>query len=177
MKKVLKLALVAVMVLSSTTLFAQKLGRINTQEVLMAMPETKEAQAKLEASAKEWQENIEAAQVEFNNKFAEYQKNMNTMSDGVRQVKEKELQDMSNRGRELQGLAQQAIAQEEQTLMTPVIEKAQAAIKSVAAANGMLAVFEDASMIYYDETNMVNLTPLVKKELGITEEAAATAAN
>ena len=93
MKKVLKLALVAVMVLSSTTLFAQKLGRINTQEVLMAMPETKEAQTKLEASAKEWQENIEAAQVEFNNKFAEYQKNMNTMSDGVRQVKEKELQD------------------------------------------------------------------------------------
>ena len=41
----------------------------------------------------------------------------------------------------------------------------------------MLAVFEDASMIYYDETNMVNLTPLVKKELGITEEAAATPAN
>ena len=80
---------------------------------------------------------------------------------------------MSNRGRELQGLAQQAIAQEEQELMTPVLEKAQAAIKSVAQANGMLAVFEDAAMIYFDEVNMTNLTPLVKKELGITETTAA----
>lgn len=177
MKNILKLTLMVAMLLGSTSLFAQKLGRINSQEVMLAMPETKEAQAKLEASAKEWGENIEAAQVELNTKSQDYQKNMNTMSEGVRQVKEKDLSDMYNRIRELQTLAQQAIAKEEQELMTPISEKATAAMNAVAKANGLTAVFEQAMLIYFDEATMIDLTPLVKKELGITETAAPAAAN
>lgn len=173
MKNILKLTLMVAMVLGSTSLFAQKLGRVNTQEILMAMPETKEAQTKLEASAKEWQENIEAAQVELNNKFQDYQKNMNTMSEGVRQAKEKELNDMSTRGRELQQMAQQTIAKEEQDLMMPIYEKARTTIGTVAKANALTAVFEEGSLVYFDEAAMVDVTPLVLKELGITAAPAA----
>ena len=74
MKKVLKLTLVVAMVLSSTTLFAQKLGRINSQEVIMAMPETAAMQTSLQAVQKDWEENLEAINVEFNNKLQEFQK-------------------------------------------------------------------------------------------------------
>jgi len=176
MKKVLKLTLVVAMVLSSTTLFAQKLGRINSQEVILAMPETKEMQTSLQAVQKDWEENLEAINVEFNNKLQEFQKNLNTMSDAVRQIKEKELNDLRTRGNELQQMAQQDLAKKEQELMTPIVEKAQKAIETVSKTGGYLAIFETGSLIYFDEANLTDITPLVKKELGITE-AATPAAN
>ena len=175
MKKVLKLTLVVAMVLSSTTLFAQKLGRINSQEVIMAMPETAAMQTSLQAVQKDWEENLEAINVEFNNKLQEFQKNLNTMSDAVRQIKEKELNDLRTRGSELQQMAQQDLGKKEQELMTPIIEKAQKAIQSVSKAGGYLAVFETSSLIYFDEANLTDITPLVKKELGITETAKPAA--
>ena len=39
MKKTIKLTLAVVFVMGATSLFAQKFGRINTQEVISVMPE------------------------------------------------------------------------------------------------------------------------------------------
>ena len=173
MKNVLKLTLVLAMMLSCTTLFAQKLGRINSQEVMLAMPETAEMQTKLQAVAKDWEENLELINVEFNNKLQEFQKNLNSMSDAARQIKEKDLNDLRQRGTEMQQMAQQDLARQEQELMTPIIEKAQNAIQTVSKAGGFTAIFETGSLVYFDETTLIDITPLVKKELGITETAAA----
>ncbi len=172
MKNVLKLTLALAMMLSCTTLFAQKFGRINSQEVMLAMPETTEMQNKLQAVAKDWEENLETINVEFNNKFQEFQKNLNTLSDAARQIKEKELNDLRQRGAEMQQMAQQDLAKQEQELMTPIIEKAQNAIKTVSKAGGYTAIFETGSLVYFDEATLTDITPLVKKELGITESAA-----
>ena len=172
MKNVLKLTLALAMMLSCTTLFAQKFGRINSQEVMIAMPETTEMQTKLQAVAKDWEENLETINVEFNNKLQEFQKNLNTHSDAARQIKEKELNDLRQRGAEMQQMAQQDLAKQEQELMTPIIEKAQNAIKAVSKAGGYTAIFETGSLVYFDEATLTDITPLVKKELGITEAAA-----
>lgn len=171
MKNVLKLTLVLAMMLSCTTLFAQKLGRINSQEVMLAMPETAEMQTKLQAVAKDWEENLELINVEFNNKLQEFQKNLNSMSDAARQIKEKDLNDLRQRGTEMQQMAQQDLARQEQELMTPIIEKAQNAIQAVSKAGGFTAIFETGSLVYFDEATLIDITPLVKKELGITEAA------
>ena len=80
MKNALKLTLALAMMLSCTTLFAQKFGRINSQEVMLAMPETTEMQNKLQAVAKDWEENLETINVEFNNKLQDFQKNLNSLS-------------------------------------------------------------------------------------------------
>lgn len=173
MKQIVKLALVVAMVLGYSSLYAQKLGRINSQDVVTSMPEYKEAQTKLQEVAKDWQENIEAVSVEFNNKVQEFQKNMNTMSEAVLQIKEKELNDLRTRGQELQQMAQQDLGKKEQELLAPIYEKAQTAIQTVSKAGGFLAVFESGSLIYFDEVNLTDITPLVKKELGITETAPA----
>lgn len=52
MKKAIKLTLAVVLVMGSTSLFAQKFGRINTQEIIMAMPETKTMQENMDTFAK-----------------------------------------------------------------------------------------------------------------------------
>lgn len=172
MKNALKLTLVVAMMLSCTTLFAQKFGRINSQEVMLAMPETTEMQNKLQAVARDWEENLELINVEFNNKLQEFQKNLNTLSDAARQIKEKDLNDLRQRGTEMQQMAQQDLAKQEQELMTPIIEKAQNAIQTVSKTNGFTAIFETASLVYFDEATLIDITPLVKKELGITETPA-----
>ena len=67
MKRAIKLTLAVALMMSATSLFAQKFGRINTQEIIMNMSETKEMQTNLESFAKELQDQVESINVEFNN--------------------------------------------------------------------------------------------------------------
>jgi outer membrane protein len=167
MKNVLKLTLAVVCVMFSTSLFAQKIGRINTQEIIINMNEFKEANTQLEAYAKDLSAQLETIQVEFNNKLQEYQKGEATMTDAVKQLKEKELTDLQTRYQEFQQVAQQDMAKKEQTLMEPVQKKAIDAINEVAKAGGYTVVFETGSMIYFDEANVKDITPEVKTKVGI----------
>mgnify|MGYP001126458125 CR=1 FL=1 len=139
MKKVLKLTLAVALTMGATSLFAQKFGRINTQEIIALMPETKAMQENLDTFGKELQDNIETMNVEFNNKLQEFQKNSSTYNDAVREMKAKELQDLQNRSREFQEMSQQQYQQKYNELLTPIIEKAKNAIDKVSAAGGYTA--------------------------------------
>ena len=178
MKKAIKLTLAVALVMGSTSLFAQKFGRINTQEIIMAMPETKTMQENMETYAKELQDNIETMNVEFNTKLQDFQKNYNTFSDAIKEMKEKELQDMQNRTREFQERAQQDYQKKQNELLGPIIEKAKAAIDKVSAATAYTVVFDTStgSLAYFDEATLTDIAPQVKKELGITDAPAAAPA-
>lgn len=175
MKKVIKLTLAVALTLSASSLFAQKFGRINTQEILLAMPETKEMNTNMQAYGKDLEDNLETIAAEFNQKLADYQKNYASYSDAVRQLKEKELQELQNRRQEFEQIAQQDYQKKQQELLTPIIEKAKGAIDKVAKANGYMVVFDTAtgSLASFDEATLTDLAPLVRAELGITEEAPA----
>ena len=176
MKKFIKLTLVLVMVLGSTSLFAQKFGRIDSQSILMMMPETKEMQANLETLAKDYRENLELISVEYQQKLQEFQKNYNTYSEATRNIKQKELADLENRARTIEQMAQQDMEKKQQELLTPITEKMRQAIDKVSKAGAFTAVFETAMLVYFDAAQMVDIAPLVKAELGIKEVAAATPA-
>ena len=177
MKKAIKLTLAVALVMGSTTLFAQKFGRINTQEIIMSMPETKAMQTNMEAYAKELQDNIETMNVEFNNKLQDFQKNFNTLSDALKEMKQKELEDMRNRTQEFQERAQQEYQKKQNELLAPIIDKAKAAIDKISAANAYTVVFDTStgSLAYFDEATLTDIAPQVKKELGITDAPAAAA--
>ena len=188
MKKAIKLTLAVVLVMGATSLFAQKFGRINTQEIIMAMPETKTMQENMDTFAKELSDNIETMNVEFNTKLQDFQKNYNTFSDAIKEVKEKELNDMQTRTREFQERAQQDYQKKliemtkffsgDNELLAPIIDKAKSAIDKVAAAGGFLVVFDTStgSLAYFDEATLTDVAPAVKKELGITDAPAAAPA-
>ena len=59
MKKVIKLALVLMCAMCSTSLYAQKFARINLQEVIFSMPEFAKMQTDLESFSKELGEQLE----------------------------------------------------------------------------------------------------------------------
>lgn len=178
MKTAIKLTLTLIFAVGATSLFAQKFGRINTQEVLAAMPEMKELQTNIEAYSKDLQDNMEAIVVEYNNKLQEFNKSFSTMSEAVRQLKEKELNELIQRRNEFEQAAQQDLQNKYNELLAPVIEKAKSAIDKVAGAGGYLAVFDvsTGSLAYFDEATLTDIAPAVKKSLGITDAPAATPA-
>lgn len=171
MKHALKLTLIAAALLCGTALHAQKFGVINSQELIISMPEYDSVQTKMQAMQKDYMDILETIEVEMRNKLNDYQKNSATMSNVVRQVKEKEIQDLEAKLQENQQYFYQELQKSQSELMAPVLQKAEEAIKKVGKAQAMLAVFDTSSgsLAYHDESAMTNLLPLVKAELGITK--------
>lgn len=172
MKKILKLTLTVMLVMCASSVFAQKFGRVDLAAVVTAMPEFTEAQTNLEAYGKDLQDQLEQIMVEFNTLYADYQKNAATLSDSVRQLKERELSELQQRYQDFQQLAQQDMQKKEAELFEPVQKKAQEAINKIAKENGYIVVFNTGSLVYFDEAQLVDIAPLVKKELGIAEKPA-----
>ena len=169
MKNIIKLTLVLAMVFSSSAVFAQKLARVNTQEIFAQMAETKEMQTNLDAFGKELQEQLEQIQVEFNNRYAEFEKSQATMNPTVKQMKQAELNGLQQRYAEFQQIAQQDFQKKQQELAVPIQEKLDAAISKVAKAAGYAAVFDAMVFVYSDSAQVVDINAAVKKELGIAE--------
>ena len=171
MKKLLILIIAA---LGVSTVSAQKFARVNLQDVVIAMPEFEEAQKNLEAFGKDLQEQMEQIQVEFNNKLADFQKNQANMAASIKQMKQQELEQLQQRFGEFQQIAQQDFQKKEAELIEPVQNKAQEAVNKIAKANGYIAVFNTSipSLAFFDEAQLVDIAPLVKKELGIADKPA-----
>lgn len=179
MKFMMKLSLAVVALLAATTVgnAQPKFGYVNSQEIIFSMPEIQEVQVSLEKLQKELEEQLEFIQVEYNNLMVEYQKNAGTYSDAVRQSKEQALMDLQRRYEELGKAGSQDMQNQQAKLMQPVIEKARAAIDKVGVEGGYVAIFDMAaqSLAYYDKAQMTDISPLVRKELNIAENATAAA--
>ena len=172
----MKLSLAVVALLAATTVSnAQaKFGYVNSQEIIFSMPEIQEVQMSLEKLQKEVEEQLEIIMVEYNNKLVDYQKNQANFSDSVRQSKEQDLMSLQQRYEELSKAGSQDLQNQQTKLMQPVIEKARAAIEKVAAAGGYTSIIDMAagSLAYYDKSQMTDISPLLRTELGIAEPAA-----
>ncbi|MFI3264940.1 MAG: OmpH family outer membrane protein [Rikenellaceae bacterium] len=172
MKKVMKVLMIVVLTLSTTAIFAQKVGCINMQEIIVAMPETTEMQTNLEAFRQDLVGNLETMQVELNNKYVDYQNTATTATDSVRSLKEKDIQDLQTRMEQFEQSAMQEMQAKQNELLQPIIAKAQAAVKKVSQAGGYTVVYDltVASLAYYDEATVVNIASLVRAELGIAAQ-------
>ncbi|WP_274957512.1 OmpH family outer membrane protein [Millionella massiliensis] len=147
----------------------QKFGYINSQELLASMPEIDSVESKVQALGKDLESQYKAMQTEMITKTQDLQNNLNTLSETVRKQKEKELYDLQTRIEEFNQSAQQELYAKQQELLQPVREKAQAAITKVAKEQNLTAVFDltSGALIYQNESQMVNLLPMVKQALGI----------
>ena len=169
MKNMMKLVAVAAFVLAAMSVSAQvKLGHINTQELIQAMPETAEARKTLETKQTEIENELTNMQESFRTKLEEYSKSAETMSDVIRASKEQELQELQQRIQNFQQLAVDNLRSTEQELFQPIMDKALNAIKEVGKENGFTYVFDlSAGGILYFADNTEDILPLVKKKLGL----------
>lgn len=164
MKKILLLAAVAMFV-SLGTANAQKYGHVNSSEILQVMPGVDSLQIKLQAFQADLQAMYESMMTEYQTKKDKFDREVGTMSSAVRQVREKELEDLGVRIQEFQANAQDDLEEKQYELAKPFQDAIQNAIDKVAKANGYAYIFDTKILLYYD--NGDDITPLVKKELGI----------
>jgi outer membrane protein len=146
----------------------QKIGHINSQELLAAMPESDSAQKQVEKIAKEHESVIEEMTVEYNKKVEALTKTYETLSDLAKASKEAELQDIQTRIQKFQQDAQEDLQRKRAELFKPIQDKALAAVNAVAAENGFAYILDSGiGAVVYEGPDAQDILPLVKKKLGL----------
>ena len=144
-----------------------KIGYIDFNTLLAAMPGIDSVKIKLQSYQKTLTDQTDAMKAEFENKYLDYQSQSASMSDLIKQTKEKELSDLQARIDAFQQKASQDLQAKQQELVAPFIEKAKAAVREVAKENKfnfILNAIEDV-VIYKDDAD--DVMAIVKKKLGI----------
>jgi outer membrane protein len=163
MKKITFLALLSILTLS--TIAQNKFGHIDSQELLMLMPERKKAETDVQEFAKSLESQLGSMTAEYQQSVQEYQANEATYTDLVKQDKEAEINGLQQRIQAFQQNAQQSLQAKEQELLEPILSKARKAIKDVATEGGYTYIFDKSigSILYAKESE--NIIDLVKKKL------------
>lgn len=165
MKKII--VLLAIMLPTLAMAQEIKIGYINTQEVLMLMPEIKDIESQMATFNEQNTKYLQEMQAEIQNKAKAYDAEKASLSDAMRQVREEELYSMQERLQTTYQTLQQEAQTKQQTLLKPVQDRLRAAIESVGQKNNFFLVFEAEVGLLYKSPKAVDATPLVKKELGI----------
>jgi outer membrane protein len=166
MKKITLLAALFGTFISAT--YAQnKLGYINSRELLEVMPEVKKADSSLQIYAKSFQDQLESMSKEYESKVKDFQANEKTMNEAVKEVKVKEVQQLQERMETLQQSAQEKTAKRREEMYKPILEKADKAIKDVAKENKYDYIFDASGGAILFAKDSDNVLSLVKTKLGI----------
>lgn len=145
-----------------------KLGHVNTQEILVAMPERATIEKKLSDLQSEMEKELLKMREEYTKKIKEYQEKQATMPETIKQARQSEIAEMEQRITNFQQTASSDLQKKQQELFAPIVEKVRKAITEVGNENKYLYIFDlSAQSIVYQSQNSVDLNPLVKKKLGL----------
>jgi len=144
-----------------------KLGYIDSQELLLLMPERKTAEEEVQTFAKSLESQLQAMTAEYQQSVQEYQSSESTYTDLVKQDKVTEITGLEQRIQSFQQNAQQALQAKEQELLEPILQKARTAIEDVASEGGYTYIFDKSvgSILFAKESE--NILQLVKKKLNL----------
>ena len=167
MKKLVKLLFAVVLTMGvSCGLNAQslKIGHVDSASIMEIMPERVKVEQDLQAYAAE----LQAMGAEYQSKIQDYQANQATMSNLIRQSKEKEIVDLETRIQEFQGSADMALQSKQVELITPLIEKVQNAVNAVGKEKGFTYILDKAAgVVVFIGDNAIDITADVKAKLGL----------
>ena len=162
----MKILLLSLTFLISISSFSQnKFGYIDSQELLLLMPERKTAEEEVQTFAKSLESQLQAMTAEYQQSVQEYQANEATYTDLVKQDKVTEITGLEQRIQSFQQNAQQALQSKEQELLEPILQKARQAIEDVASEGDYTYIFDKSvgSILYVKESE--NIIDQVKKKL------------
>ena len=168
MLKKITLFFVAVVLPLFTMAQTVKLGFINSQEVMMMMPEVNDVEKKLADFNEKNMKYLQDMEKEIQDKMMKYEQEKDNMTDAIRKVQEEELVGLQQRFQTTYQALQQEAQKKQAELIQPLQEKLRAAIESVGKKQGLTMVYDMMSgAILYKSDATIDITPAVKKELGI----------
>ena len=134
-----------------------KFGYIDSQELLMLMPERKTAETEVQEFAKSLEAQLGSMTAEYQQSVQEYQANETTYTDLVKQDKVAEITGLEQRIQTFQQNAQQSLQTKEQELLEPILSKARKAIEDVATEVNFTYIFDKSqgSILYVKESENI----------------------
>ena len=163
-----KLIIVVAAIIATHCSFAQqKLGYLNSTEIMQAMPEYKTMSESIEKKKMEYSKIMETMYAEYDKKTKELQADPN-MAKPLQDSKVQELKDLEKRMNDFQQKAQSDLQAYAQEIAKPLQAKFQSVVKEVAKEQGFSYIFDLAAnnVVYYPETGGFDLSPIVKSKLG-----------
>jgi outer membrane protein len=165
MKKVLIL-LATVLAFGVTNVMAQKkMGYLNSQELLTAMPEYKKVNDSLESFYKKLDQEFGILANEYQAKIKKYEEESKTFSESMKEVKIKEIQSLEQRMQEFKASSSEKLQKKEAELLNPLLDKVQKAIDDVGKEQNFDYIYNEQALLYAKDSE--NITSLVKAKLGI----------
>lgn len=167
-----KLAILALVLVSGLTAFqanAQKIGYVDMQELVTALPEWASADTALAKYQQDLSDALQGVQNEFQTKAESFVKDSATMSDAIKEAKRLELRDLQSRMGQLQQTSNQKLQQRQHDLVEPIITKVKGAVDAIAKAKGYSYVLNDNGdgSILVVKPAADDLTAQVKTKLGV----------
>lgn len=170
MKSILNYAIIALIsVASITAVSAQKFAHINSQVLMVEMPEMKSADTQIqtyqESLMKKGQDMVQA----FEAKYLAYAEEANKGGLSKIQMQQKE----GELGQEQQAIqayeqeVQNLLTQKRQSLYKPLIEKVKLAIEQVGKEGGYTMIFESGSGVLVHAAESDDIMSLVKAKVGM----------
>lgn len=146
---------------------AQKTAHINTDKLLTAMPETKALKTELERLQKTYRDEIEGMFKALEAKIKKYEAEGKQQTQEVNQKRAMEVQQDRAKIQQAEQTMNQEMNKKYQEKTIPILEKAQNAIKAVAAEKGIIYVMDATpgkGLIVFD--NGDDIYDAVKAKLG-----------
>ncbi|MBO5086535.1 MAG: OmpH family outer membrane protein [Paludibacteraceae bacterium] len=166
-KKITLILMVALLPLFATAQTV-KLGYINSQEVMMMMPEVNDVEKQLAEFNEKNMKYLQDMEKEIQDKYAKYEQEKDNMTEAIRKVQEEELMGLQQRLQTTYQALQQEAQKKQAELLKPLQDKLMAAIESVSKKQGLTMVYDMMSgAVVYKSEAAIDITPAVKKELGI----------
>jgi outer membrane protein len=161
--------ILAIMLMISTQISAQKFGYINSQALIGQIPEVKEANANIETLKKQLEKQGQEMVAALQTKYQDLERKQ---AQGEIAPKQLELEAQNLKQDELsiakfQQESQQKIFEKSEALLKPIRDKIQNAIDQVAKDNNYQYIFDEAVgiILYADKTS--DITAQVKTKLGL----------
>ena len=155
------------MLLAPLATFAQKFGHVDTQSIIESLPDYSRAKGEVEAIGKQYDNELQTSQAEFQRQVEDYDKKKSSMNATQQEEKEKALQEMANRIQQQAQQSQQDFQKAQQEKMQPILNKVREAIQTVAKSGGYVYVMDTSSgsVLYINDSISKDLTAEVKAQI------------
>lgn len=145
-----------------------KMGLVDTQSVIAAMPETADAQKKIADASKRYEDEYARLGEEMKRMVDEFQNMKEDELPAIKERKTRELSDYQQKMQTFEQTAYQDLQKMQQELMAPLMQKIKSAVESVGQEGGFsLIQMFDPQLTMYQAAPVVDVTTQVKAKLGL----------
>jgi len=154
--KRLNLLIIALLLISTST-FAQKFkyGHLNGQTTFQKMKEVLVADTALNKYVAQFENEIKKMNEEYASKVKDYQEKEAETNDLIKKSKADQINALNEKIQKFQTAAQEEVNKKRTELYTPIVEKFNAALKTVAKKNGYTMILDNSKgvLLYFEDTN------------------------